>query len=160
MTITLRLIEARDNAPLAALIRAALTEFGADRPGFAWQDPELSNLSEAYARPGLNYWVVMLGSVLVGGCGIAPLRPWVAETCELQKMYLCPSARGQGVGTLLIETALAFAGLQYHWCYLESLTTMTGAASFYRKAGFIALPQPLVITQHGACDSWYLKALE
>jgi len=159
MTFTLRLIEAHDNAAMAAIIRSALTEFGADRPGFAWQDPELADLSQAYAAAGQAYWVVTLGSQLVGGCGIAPLRPWVTETSELQKMYLCPSARGHGVGALLMEAALAFAGEHYRWCYLETLTNMTGAASLYRRAGFIALPQPLIQTQHAGCDSWYIKEL-
>jgi putative acetyltransferase len=159
MTFSVRLIEAEDNAPLAAIIRTALTEFGANRPGFAWQDPELSDLSQAYSGTGQAYWVVTVGTRLLGGCGIAPLRPWVAQTCELQKLYLCPSARGQGLGTLLMDTALAFAGEHYHWCYLESLTNMTEAAALYRRASFIGLPQALIRTQHSSCDCWYLKEL-
>jgi len=159
MTFTLRLIEPQDNAPLAAIIRAALTEFGANRPGFAWQDPELSNLSQAYAGHAHAYWVVTLGSKLVGGCGIAPLKPRVGGTCELQKMYLCRSARGQGLGTLMMKTALAFASEHYRWCYLETLTNMMAAASLYRRASFIALPKPLIGTEHGGCDCWYLKEL-
>ena len=159
MTFNLRLIQAQDNEPLEFIIRTVLAEYGADRPGFAWQDPELSALSKAYNAPGHAYWVVSQGSQVIGGVGIAPLKPTVVHTCELQKMYLSPIARGQGLGQLLLHTALEFAQQHYQWCYLETLTNMTDAAMLYRRAGFMALPTPIISTEHGGCDCWFLKEL-
>ncbi|MEX2321092.1 MAG: hypothetical protein WD668_07040, partial [Saccharospirillum sp.] len=46
---TLELIQPADNAAMAIVIRQGLKEFGANRPGFAWQDPELDDLSRAYS---------------------------------------------------------------------------------------------------------------
>jgi len=159
MTFSLRLIQAQDNQPVELIIRAVLAEHGADRPGFAWQDPELSALCQAYSAPGHAYWVVSHGTQLLGGVGIAPLKPDLVQTCELQKMYLSPAGRGHGLGQLLLQTALEFAQQHYRWCYLETLTNMSDAASLYRKAGFMALPAPIISTEHSGCDRWFLKEL-
>lgn len=37
-------IESSDNVEMAKIVRAGLTEYGANRPGFAWQDPQLNSL--------------------------------------------------------------------------------------------------------------------
>lgn len=149
-------IEEADNASMAAIIRAGLTEFGANRPGFAWQDPEVDQLHQAYAAPGRSYWVARssVGQV-VGGCGIGPLSD-LESCCELQKMYVLPEHRGAGLGEALLRHALAFAREHYRWCYLETLASMTDAGRLYRRLGFMALPRPLGNTGHGGCDHWYL----
>lgn len=153
-------IEAADNAEMAKIIRSGLTEYGANRPGFAWQDPQVDALSEAYRDNNTAYWVARdRNGMLLGGCGIAPLAglPIVGE---LQKMYLLPEARGRGIGRLLLEQALIFSRKHYGWCYLETLSTMADAAKLYKAAGFIRLPQPLGNSGHGSCDHWYLLAFE
>ena len=61
LNIQLRFIRPLDDASLASVIRAALVEFGADRPGFAWQDPELDAMSETYNGPGHLYFVAVEG---------------------------------------------------------------------------------------------------
>lgn len=155
----IRPITPDDDAQIEQIIRDALTEFGANRPGFAWQDPELSSLSDAYRTASHAYWVVEDNGQVVGGCGIGEITPAVSDVCELQKMYLAPKARGQGAARLMMETALSFARDHYRWCYLETLATMTQAERLYRAAGFMALPRPLVTTEHGGCDRWYLLEL-
>lgn len=159
MSVQIRLIKPADNAAIEHVIREALIEFGANKPGFAWQDSTLSCLSSAYEKPNCAYWVAEEGGVIIGGCGVAPLQPVVADVCELQKMYLSGDARGQGVGRALMQTALEFAQQYYRWCYLETLSSMQQAHHLYRKNGFMSLPKPLIETEHCGCDQWYLKEL-
>ena len=159
LNIQLRFIRPLDDASLASVIRAALVEFGADRPGFAWQDPELDAMSETYNGPGHLYFVAVEGETVLGGAGFAPLRG-VAETCELQKMYLAPSARRQGLGGLLMGRLLDEARLKgYRWAYLETLSGMVAAQHLYRAWGFLKIAHPLGQTGHGGCDCWFLKEL-
>lgn len=153
-------IKATDNDEMASIIRSGLAEYGADRAGFAWADPELDRLSEAYSATNTAYWVARdRNGMLLGGCGIAPLAG-LPTVGELQKMYLLPQARGRGVGRLLLEQALSFNRGHFLWCYLETLSTMVDAARLYQRMGFIRLPQPLGKTGHHACDHWYVLAIE
>jgi len=82
--VNLRLLHPLDETALSRVIRAALVEFGADRPGFAWQDPELDAMSETYAAPGWIYFVVVEDGNVLGGAGIGPLSG-VDATCEDRK---------------------------------------------------------------------------
>lgn len=154
----LELIKPADNTAMAIVIRQGLTEFGANRPGFAWQDPELDDLSRAYSGVTTAYWVVKGRDGVVGGCGIGRLQG-LNDCCELQKMYVLSEHRGARLGARLMEKALEFANRHYRWCYLETLAGMTQAAGLYRRAGFIRLPQPIGQTGHNACDHWYIKEL-
>lgn len=150
-------IEPQWDAETATIIRHALIEFGANRPGFAWQDPELDHLSQAYVGSGKGYWVALLEGTVVGGVGIGPVQPRVKGVAELQKLYLRADVRGRGIGSALIDHALAFASQHYKQVYLESLHSMQAAAELYRTRGFKPLSEPLVITEHGGCDLWMMK---
>ena len=157
--VNLRLLHPLDETALSRVIRAALVEFGADRPGFAWQDPELDAMSETYAAPGWIYFVVVEDGNVLGGAGIGPLSG-VDATCELQKMYLAPSARGKGVGWRLMGSLMEQAcGLGYRWVYIETLSRMVAAQRLYRAWGFFKMKQPLGQTGHGGCDCWFIKDL-
>ena len=158
--IKLRPLHPLDDASLARVIRAALVEFGADRPGFAWQDPELDAMSKTYNVSGYVYFVAVEGENILGGAGIGPLSG-EAATCELQKMYLAPSARRQGVGWRLMGCLLEEARLMgYRRVYLETLTGMVEAQQLYRAWGFFKIGHPLGQTGHGGCDCWFLKELD
>jgi len=160
MVLAVRSINPSDDVIIEGIIRSVLVEFGANRPGFAWQDSALSSMNSAYKEENSHYWVATSNDEIVGGCGIAPLVPEVRCTCELQKMYISSTARGKGIGRALMAEAMSFAQLHYDWCYLETLATMGVAERLYRQVGFISLPQPLLQTDHVACDRWYLKELK
>ena len=55
----IREIEKKDNAGVESLIRTCLLEFGGDREGTAWCDPDLGRFSEIYNKPGHKYWVAI-----------------------------------------------------------------------------------------------------
>ena len=148
-----------DDAAVEAVIRACLVEFGANREGFAWADPDLGRFSQVYSRPGARYWVAeSADGEILGGVGIGPL-PGAEGVCELQKMYCLPPARGTGVAHALMDLALDFAARHYRQCYLETFHTMAAANRFYPKYGFRRLERPCFPTAHFACDIWYLKDL-
>ena len=153
----IRPIEAKDNSHIESVIRTCLIEFGGNREGTAWCDPDLGRFSEIYAEEGLAYWVVEdeQGNV-VGGSGIGPL---VDDVCELQKMYLLPYVRGTGVAQQLMELCLEFARKYYKKCYLETFSNMLAANRFYQKSGFSKLDKPYLQTEHFSCDVWYIKEL-
>ncbi|USD39188.1 GNAT family N-acetyltransferase [Ferrimonas sp. SCSIO 43195] len=156
----IRKISPQDDQQIAEIIREVLTEFGANRPGFAWQDPELDRLSEVYTDRRSGYWVAELEGTVVGGVGIAPFECHWPSTCELQKMYLKPSCRGKGVGQALLAQALAFAEeAGFHHCYLETFGPMSQAQNLYRRHGFEALDGPWGNSGHNSCDCWMMKAL-
>ena len=157
----IRNIEKRDNQSVSELIRNVLIEYGANRPGFAWQDPELDRMCEAYAQSDRVYKVLESENKVVGAGGFGPFEcSEYPHCCELQKMYLFPEARGKGWGRALIEQLQIEAKeLGYQYMYLESLTAMEEALRLYIKQGFKRLPAPLGDSGHNACDEWLLIAL-
>jgi putative acetyltransferase len=158
--LVIREIELQDNHPLAAIIRQVLTEFGANQPGFAWQDSALDQMYQVYQPSNSLYLVVEKDGQLLGGAGIGPLEGEATAVCELQKMYLLPEARGCGLGRKLLEQLLQWAAGNYHYCYLETLSTMDGAIGLYQRMGFSKLSAPMGSTGHGGCDTWYGTSLE
>ena len=146
---------------MAAIIRTVMPEFGADGPGFAIHDAEVSGMSAAYARPGAAYFVVVEpGGRVVGGAGVAPLDGGDPRTCELRKMYFLPEIRGKGVGERMLRHCLKVAReLGYSLCYIETLTGMDAAKRLYEKAGFRPLNGPMGCTGHSGCDRWYSLSL-
>src|SRR5687767_204785 len=152
---SIRPIEARDDAAVAALIRTVMPEFGAIGEGYAINDPEVDWMSRSYAEPRSAYFVVERDGVVAGGGGIAPLIGGDEDTCELRKMYFQPSLRGLGAGTALMERCLAAAREHgFRRCYLETLRGMTAAQKLYARSGFQRLDAPMGATGHGGCNTF------
>ncbi|MFT8313832.1 MAG: GNAT family N-acetyltransferase [Clostridium sp.] len=154
----IREIEEKDNKQVELLIRTCLIEFGANKPGCAWADPNLGCFFQVYQNEKSKYWVVEENNKIVAGCGIGPLTG-TQDICELQKMYSIKEVRGTGIASRLIKISLEFAEKYYKECYLETFSNMVAANKFYRKHGFIQLEKPLIETEHYACDVWYIKTL-
>jgi len=153
----IREIEKKDNPYVEQIIRTCLVEFGGDREGTAWCDPDLGRFSEIYNKKGHKYWVVEdENGKIVGGAGIGALT---SDVCELQKMYCLKEARGTGVAHELMKLCLAYARMYYKKCYLETFSNMLAANKFYCKHDFIRLDKPYMATEHFSCDVWYIKEL-
>ena len=157
MNFKIRLIERADDASVEQVIRSCLIEFGANHEGTAWADPDLCRFSQIYNTDGNAYWVAVDdGGRIIGGTGIGYLTD---EICELQKMYCIPEARGMGVASALLSTALSYARCYYKRCYLETLPNMLQAQKFYEKNGFKRVYEPVIQTAHFACDVRYILEL-
>ena len=158
MTPTIRTIQSSDNSDLAVIIRNALAEFGANKPGTVFFDPTTDYLYELFEQPGSIYYVAEQDGTIIGGAGIFPSNGLPQGTCELVKMYLSPPSRGKGLGKLLIEKCLEFAaGAGYQQVYIETMPELRKAVSVYEKFGFTYLNGPLGNTGHFGCDVWMLK---
>lgn len=159
--IEIRPIEQGDNVSIAAIIRSVLEEFGANKPGTVYFDPETDHLYELFANtPGSTYKVAEYQGKLLGGAGIFPTPALPEGTCELVKMYLLPEARGKGVGRKLMEAAFSQAVMMgYHTIYIETMPELTRAIGLYEKLGFEYLKGPLGNSGHCGCDIWMLKKL-
>ncbi|WP_207510279.1 GNAT family N-acetyltransferase [Longitalea luteola] len=159
-TVTIRTIQPADNQALAVIIRNALTEFGANKPGTVYYDASTDALYELFRQQGSIYYIAEVDGVLIGGAGIYPSPGLPADTCELVKMYLSPAARGQGIGKMLIEKALQFAReAGYRKVYIETMSELRKAMSVYEKFGFKYLDGPMGNTGHFGCGIWMLKSL-
>lgn len=156
----IRPIEPGDNEALAKVIREALTEFGANKPGTVYFDPTTDALYELFQTPGSYYFVASLENQVLGGCGIFPTENLPDGTCELVKLYVAKEARGTGLGKQLMEKSMSWAKENgYSHVYLESMPELKKAVSIYEKVGFKSLDHPLGNSGHCGCDIWMLKAL-
>lgn len=155
--VNLRPIQPQDDAVIATIIRQVLVEYGANCEGFAWADPELDRLSTVYTGGRAQYWVAELDGQVVGGVGFSQLQGGDVSESELQKMYLLPEARGQGIAQQLMQVMLAEAKANgFASMYLETLNSMQEANGLYQKFGFNQVPSPCGDTGHGGCDTYYL----
>ena len=160
MDYKIREIEERDNKEVENVIRTCLIEFGANHEGTAWADPNLGKFSEVYNSDGNKYWVIEdENRKIVGGVGIGKLEG-IENVCELQKMYCLAEARGTGISHKLMDIALEYAKKYYEKCYIETLENMVAAQKFYEKYGFKRIYEPIVKTEHFACDVRFIKDLK
>jgi putative acetyltransferase len=160
-SFTIRTIEEKDNAAIARIIRTTLEEFGANHPGTVYYDNTTDDLYQLFSQtPGSVYYVAEYNNELVGGGGIFPSPGLPNDTCELVKMYLLKSARGIGLGKLLIQKALDFAKeAGYKNVYLETMPELKDALKAYAKFGFEYIDKPMGNTGHFGCDLYLTLAL-
>ena len=149
-----------DNEVLAKIVRAALTEFGVNKPGTVYFDPGTDHLYEVFQSARSVYFVAENKNYIIGGSGIYPSPGLPEDTCELVKMYLIPEARGFGLGKHLIEKCLLAAkNFGYEKIYLETMPELKQALKVYEKFGFKYLNGPMGNTGHYGCDKWMLKEI-
>lgn len=159
--LTVRRLNINDNPAIARVIRDVSAEYGltADK-GYTVADPNLDELYQLYSQPGHAYWVIEQGGKVVGGGGVAPLKCSDTNTCELQKMYFLPAARGKGMAKKLALLAMDHAREQgFTRCYLETTAFLKEAIGLYEHLGFEHIDAPLGCTGHVDCEVRMLKTL-
>lgn len=160
MAITYREIQEQDNQELAELIRTILREFKIDKPGTVYTDPTTDHLSDVFELEQSAYWIAEEEGKIIGGCGIYPTSGLPDGCVELVKLYTASSARGKGVGKMLMQKSIESAQqFGYNEIYLESFPELSTAIGMYEKAGFKLLSAPLGNSGHFACNVWMLLVL-
>jgi putative acetyltransferase len=145
---------------LLDIIANARGEYGIAERGVHLLEPADHALYATYQKQRSLYFVALLNGEVVGGAGVAPLPGADPLTCELQRMYLRPDARGRGIGDALLDRCLAAAKqFLYVRCYLETITQMQAALEFYGRHGFRDLRAPLGQTRHEHNDRWMMRTL-
>ena len=134
MAFSLRSAVPADRHAIEALVFSVLADYGlrGDPEG---TDRDLADLDGAYLKSGGAFDVLIdeAGEV-VGSVGLARLS---ATTCELRKMCLASSARGQGEGRRLLLHALARARqLGFRLVELETASVLREAIALYVAHGF------------------------
>lgn len=159
--IIVRHIQPQDNAAMAQIIRKALEEFGANKPGTVYYDESTDHLFELFqSEPLSEYFIAEKAGVLLGGAGIYPTDALPEGTCELVKMYLSPAARGMGLGRSMINRCMEAAKAKgFQQMYLETMPELKKAVSVYEKFGFTYLSGPMGNSGHNGCDIWMLRKL-
>jgi putative acetyltransferase len=159
-TISIRKIEPTDNLALAKIIRDALTEFKANKPGTVYFDDSTDHLYELFQQEKGIYNVAIDNDQIVGGGGIVHTTGLAMDTCELVKLYLSPAARGKGIGRALMQKCLEEAkNAGYKKVYLETMPELVSAIPLYEQFGFTYLTGALGNSGHSGCDIWMIKLL-
>ena len=159
-SISIRKIEPTDNLALAKIIRDALTEFKANKPGTVYFDDSTDYLYELFQQEKGIYNVAIDNDQIVGGGGIVHTTGLAMDTCELVKLYLSPAARGKGIGRALMQKCLEEAkNAGYKKVYLETMPELISAIPLYEQFGFTYLTGALGNSGHSGCDIWMIKSL-
>ena len=160
MRIQYRKIQESDNVVLANVIRTVLTQQGNNVDGTVFTDSATDKMFDGYQTKNSVYFVVIVGGVLVGGCGVAHLSGEPEQVCELQRLFILKSVRGKGIGQKLMDKCVEFAiQNKYQLMYLETFPNMKEAIGLYKKNGFKLIENPMGNTGHFYCTTRMTKKL-
>jgi putative acetyltransferase len=133
LPISIRPVEDRDGAPVAALIAACFAEY----EGCLYEPsefPELAAPASWYAPKGTLMWVAVQGGPIVGCICATP----ASDAMELHKFYVAQHLRGSGLALRLTDLffdAGRAAGAARAFLWTD--TRFTRAHRFYEKLGFV-----------------------
>ncbi|MEO6901606.1 MAG: GNAT family N-acetyltransferase [Bacteroidia bacterium] len=159
--MNIRKVQQADNPSLANIIKETFEEHNAPKEGTVYSDPTTNNLFELFKNKKSILWVAEEKGEILGCCGIYPTDGLPNECVELVKFYLSVNARGQGIGTKLMEQSIESAiELGYSELYLETLPHFDKAVKMYEKLGFKELEKPIGKSGHVSCNIWMIKKLQ
>jgi len=145
----------RDCPGIAELVFTVLREYNLE-PDPESTDADLKDIEQSYLKSGGVFYVLedKPGSI-IGAYGLYPIDQ---AACELRKMYLHKSFRGEGLGKLLLEDALAKARrMGFEKVTLETASVLTEAISLYRSYGFVEYRPDHLSSR---CDQAFLLQLK
>ena len=88
-----------------------------------------------YLAPPYGFWLVQQGAETLGCIALRPLP--IAGEGEIKRLFLRPTARGQGLSDRLLDALESFAREQgYRRLLLDSKDDLVAALRFYRRRGY------------------------
>jgi putative acetyltransferase len=137
-TVHIRDYALSDAEAVLALITSVLTEYGFS-PDIGGLHRDLELVGQRYLRDRSGFWVAERDIALVGTVAV---RPKDEVTCELKRLYVNPTARGQGIGQLLYMHAENFArSAGYEKIWLDSSRRFTQARRLYERNGVVLVEE-------------------
>ena len=123
----------QDRPAIERLVFGVLREFGLSPNDET--DADLRDIEASYIHRGGTFDVLVSTSgQIVGTIGLYPVSK---SMCELRKMYLDKSFRGQGHGRRLLDHALARAKkIGFTRVTLETANVLQAAIALYERYGF------------------------
>lgn len=131
---------AADYADARRLFEAYAADLGVD---LCFQDftTELDALDRMYGPPRGRLLLARADDAVVGCVAVRPLPALGGGACEMKRLYVSPSARGQGLGRHLAEAVVEAAReLGYDRMLLDTLERMAPARTLYASLGFAEVP--------------------
>ena len=149
----IRAYQPADQQPVRGLIASVLSEFGFSL-AIGGLERDLSELAARYGSADAGFWVAESAGAIIGTVAI---RPKEGRTCELKRLYLSPSWRGQGLGQSLYSHAESFArSAGYEVIWVESSRRFGRAHRLYDRNGYVLVEQ----LQNDWEDNVYEKTLK
>jgi putative acetyltransferase len=134
MNYNLRSATNTDKTKIENLVFSVLAEYGL-KSDPECTDSDLSNIQLSYIDKGGSFDVLVdENDNIQGTVGLYRINE---TTCEIRKMYLSSSLRGQGLGKKLLTHALSKAKeLGYTRVELETASVLKEAIGLYKRYGF------------------------
>ncbi len=132
-TIYIRLAEERDTTAIASVLYASFVEYQAfyTPAAFTATTPTPAQIQNRLSEGSV--WVAWHHDVLVGTISAVPQGVGL----YLRSMAVLPSARGYGVGRVLVQHVEQFAVAQgYKYLVLRTTPFLTHAIRLYEQVGF------------------------
>ena len=156
----IREIKLEDNAQIETIMTNCFQEFALPISGSSLEDEDVKKMYEGFQTDRAIYYVIEENGTVLGGGGVKQLQGSTNDTCELQKMYFHPDARGKGFGKKIFDLCMKAAkNFDYKFCYLESASKLKAAIKMYEQNGFKHLDKSLGNTGHTICGVYMLKEL-
>ena len=100
-------------------------------------DQEMKGLPQMYNLEDGGLFIAYINNEAVG---IAGIRRFNEQDCEVKRMYVKPKSRGLGIGRLLLKDCLDTARkLQYKSVKLDTADFMKSAIKLYTDHGFVEI---------------------
>ncbi|MEP6738480.1 MAG: GNAT family N-acetyltransferase [Chryseolinea sp.] len=101
-------------------------------------DDEINNLKSMYFEPvgGL-----VITTVNGEAAGVAGIRKYDSDACELKRMFVKSDFRNLGIGKKMLQASIMLArNLKYKSIKLDTADFMTEAVKLYQSNGFVEIP--------------------
>jgi ribosomal protein S18 acetylase RimI-like enzyme len=96
-----------------------------------------ATFAQEYFQPNAGFWLARIQDEVAGCIALRRLPDKVVRSAELKRMYVRPNFRAKGIGQALLQAAQSHAqACNYTELYLDTMSTMIGAARLYERNGF------------------------
>lgn len=96
------------------------------------------------------------GYAVAGPCGL-PVPEMPEKSGELSRLYLLKRHQGAGLGTALLETALAWLEAHFNHIYLSVYAENYGAQRLYQRYGFVKIHDYFYMVGNHSDPEWIMK---
>jgi len=131
--MTIRLARIRDAEAISGILREAFAEFKSlyTPAGFSATTPSKEQIEARFGEGPI--WVAELAGKIIGTVAAVPR----GTELYIRSMAVLPTARGQGVGTVLLNATETFAAVhQYRHLVLNTTPFLLEAVRLYERHGF------------------------